>query len=123
MNIEERLNSLRNGQDSKLYDFLGSHLATKDGKSGAYFRAYSPNAKEIFVTGDFNNFDKYAHPLYRLGDSNVWEVFVEGAKEFDKYKFIIIDKFENELVKIDPFAFYSQNLDSDKDFATIIYNL
>ena len=123
MNIEERLNSLRNGRDSKLYDFLGSHLGYKDGKPGAWFRAYSPNAKEIFVTGDFNNFDKYAHPLYRLGDSNVWEVFVEGAKEFDKYKFIIIDKFDNELVKIDPFAFYSQNLDSDKDFASYIYNL
>ena len=123
MIIEERLISLKNGHDSKLYDFLGSHLGTKDDKQGVYFRVYSPNAKEIFVTGDFNNFDKYANPLHRVYDTNVWEAFVEGAKEFDKYKFIVIDKFENELVKIDPFAFYSQNLDSDKDFASIVYNL
>ena len=29
MIIEERLISLKNGHDSKLYDFLGSHLGTK----------------------------------------------------------------------------------------------
>ena len=50
MNAEQRGHLIRDGKDLKVYEYLGSHLATKGGKSGAYFRVYAPNAKEIFVT-------------------------------------------------------------------------
>ena len=50
MIIEERLISLKNGHDSKLYDFLGSHIGTKDDKQGVYFRVYSPNASGAVLT-------------------------------------------------------------------------
>ena len=91
MNLEERLNNIKNGQDSSLYEFFGSHLGEKYGVQGAYFIVYSPNAKEIFVAGDFNNFDKLANPMQRIENSNVWETFIPGATEFQKYKYVIID--------------------------------
>ena len=123
MDIEDRIKSINNGQDSRLYDFFGSHLSEKNGVSGAYFRVYAPNAKEIFVAGDFNNFDKLANPLTRIENTNIWETFIAGATEYQRYKYIVIDKYDNEIIKTDPFAFYAQNLNSDKDFASYIYNI
>ena len=58
MKLEERLSSIQNGTDLKVYEYLGSHLGTKNGKSGAYFRVYAPHAKMIFVVGDFNDWEK-----------------------------------------------------------------
>lgn len=123
MDIQEHLKSIKTGNNNRLYEFLGCHLDELDGKPGAYFRVFAPHAKEIFVVGDFNNFDKLANPLSRLENSDVWQTFVENANEMQRYKFVIVDKYDNEIVKTDPFAFYSQNLESDRDFASYIYNI
>ena len=53
MKTDERLSKIQSGKDLKVYDYLGFHLASKNGKSGAYFRVYAPNAKAIYVVGDF----------------------------------------------------------------------
>lgn len=123
MKTEDRISSIQSGKDYKVYEYLGSHLATKNGKSGAYFRVYAPHAKEIFVAGDFNDWSKTSHPLKRVKGSNVWEVFVEKAKNLQKYKYIIIDELDKEIVKSDPYAFYNQVYEHDGDFASYIYDL
>jgi 1,4-alpha-glucan branching enzyme len=123
MNTRERLNKIKNGQDYSIYEFLGCHLATKGGVNGAYFRVYAPNAKEIYVVGEFNEWDRQANPLTRLPDSNVWECFVKGAKNLQKYKYIIVASDGTECVKSDPYAFYSQVYGNDNDFASYIYNI
>lgn len=122
MKLIDRLKKIENGQDLSVYEYLGAHLASKGGKSGAYFRVYAPNAKQIFVIGDFNNWER-THELKRVKESNVWEVFVEKAKNMQKYKFVVIDKFDNECIKTDPYAFMAQNLTNDEDFAAFIYDL
>ncbi|MBQ7918139.1 MAG: 1,4-alpha-glucan branching protein GlgB [Clostridia bacterium] len=123
MNTRERLNKIKNGQDYSIYEFLGCHLATKGGVSGAYFRVYAPNAKEIYVVGDFNDWDRQANPLTRLPDSNVWECFVKGAKNLHKYKYIVVASDGTECAKSDPYAFYSQVYGNDNDFASYVYNI
>ncbi len=123
MKAEERCIKIQNGQDLNVYEYLGCHFASKAGKNGAYFRAYAPNAKEIFVTGDFNNWDKRSHPLKRIPNTNVWETFVEYVRNGQKYKFVIVDKYDNEHVKIDPYAFYAQNITNDNDFACYAYDI
>lgn len=123
MNIADRLSAIKNGQDFKLYEYLGSHIATKNGKQGVYFRTYAPNAKDIFVVGDFNDWDKEANPLKRVKDSAVWEAFVPSAKKNQKYKYLIIDDQDRETLKSDPFAFYEQNYENDEDFASYIYDI
>ena len=75
MKVEERINLIQNGQDYRLYEFLGSHLGKKNGKDGVYFRAYAPNAAAISVIGEFNAWDKTAHVMKRIKNSNIWEVF------------------------------------------------
>ena len=123
MKVDDRLRSIQNGTDYTLYEYLGCHQASKGGKPGAYFRVYAPHAKAINVVGDFNNWDKYAHPLKRVKDSNVWEVWVEKAKNMQKYKYVVVGPDDKEYVKADPFAFYGQNLDNDNDFASYVYDI
>lgn len=123
MKAEERCLQIQNGKDYHVYDYLGSHLASKGGKQGAYFRVYAPNAKSVFVVGDFNDWDKESHPLKRIKGTNVWEVFVEKAKNLHKYKYIVTDKYDREHVKTDPYAHYAQNMTNDNDFSAYIYDL
>ena len=123
MKVEERLKKIQNGTDYSIYEYLGCHPAKKGGKSGAYFRAYAPNAKAIYVAGDFNNWDKYSHPLKRVKGSNVWEVFVEKAKNMQKYKYIVVGNDDKEFVKADPYAFSGQSLSNDNNFASYVYNI
>lgn len=123
MKTDERLQKIQNGTDTKVYDYLGCHLATKNGKSGAYFRVFAPNAKAIYVVGDFNDWDRNSHPLKRIKNSKIWEVFVEKAKNLQRYKYIVVDLFDKECVKSDPYAFYGENMENDKDFASIIYDM
>ena len=122
MTISDKIKKIQSGQNNKLYEFLGSHLSSKAGVKGAYFRVYAPNAKEIYVLGDFNDWQK-THPMKRVKDSNVWECFVQKAKQMQKYKYLVVDKFDKEVLKTDPFAFYAQNLENDKDFCSYIYNI
>ena len=122
MKVEERINLIQNGKDYRLYEYLGSHLGKKNGKDGAYFRAYAPNAAAISVIGDFNGWDKTAHVMKRIKNSNIWEVFVEKARNMQKYKYVVTDKFGNEQMKIDPFANYAQSINKDYDFSAYIYD-
>lgn len=123
MKTDERLSKIQSGKDLKVYDYLGCHLASKNGKSGAYFRVYAPNAKAIYVVGDFNDWDRTTHPLKRIKNSNIWECFVEKAKNLQRYKYIVVDPFDKENVKSDPYAFYGENMENDNDFASIIYDI
>lgn len=123
MRTIDRISKIKNGKDLKLYEFLGSHTATKNGKKGAYFRVYAPNAKAVFVCGDFNNWDKSQFPLRRIKDSEIWEVFVPKAKNMQRYKYIVVDENDIERAKSDPFAYYGEAYSVDKDFSSYIYNL
>ncbi len=122
MKTNERLDRIEFGQDYSLYEFLGCHLASKGGKQGAYFRVFAPHAKQIFVIGEFNMWSR-SHELKRINDSNVWEVFVEKAKNMQRYKYVVVDQNNNECIKTDPYAFMAQNLTNDEDFAAFVYDL
>ena len=123
MKAEDRILKIQNGEDFEVYDYLGSHIATKNGIKGVYFRVYSPNAEQIFVVGDFNNWDKTATPLSRVKDTNVWECFVERARQMQKYKYIVVDKTGKEHIKADPYAYYGETPSQTDDFSSYIYDI
>ena len=55
------------------YLFFGFHR-TGD---GWVFREWMPGADEVYLTGDFNEWDRESHPLAR-GDNGVWEIMLDG---------------------------------------------
>ncbi len=123
MKADSKIAKITSGNDYKVYEYLGCHLSRKNGKSGAYFRVFAPNAKAIFVVGDFNDWDKTSHPLKRIKESSIWEIFIEKVKNNQKYKYIVIDNNDNEVIKCDPYAYYGENLHVDNDFSSIVYDM
>jgi 1,4-alpha-glucan branching enzyme len=77
---------------------LGSVVS---GKDGVVFSVWAPHASAVSVVGDFNDWDKSAHPLGREGD--VWSVRVSSAKVGSEYRFILATA-QGELEKNDPRA-------------------
>jgi len=100
----------REGNHFRLYEKLGSHLIEKDGVKGTYFAVWAPAAKEVFVMGDFNGWNREAHPLgVRWDGSGIWEGFIPGVNRGALYKHFIVSTQNNYCVeKRDPFAFYCE---------------
>ena len=92
------------GTNFQAYDYLGAHKT----KNGMVFRTWAPNAKAVFVTGDFNGWSK-DNPMTRISKEGVWEAVAEASRfgEDSKYKFII-QSAAGEVYKADPYAFYAE---------------
>ncbi|UCG55718.1 MAG: alpha amylase C-terminal domain-containing protein [Phycisphaerales bacterium] len=71
-------------------------------EGGVTFRVWAPNAERVFVSGDFNNWSKRAHPLAPQRNGH-WSTNVPKAKAGDGYKFVILNG-QQELVRMDPYA-------------------
>ena len=108
------------GTHTRLYQHLGAHLAERDGTPGVAFAVWAPNARSVAVAGDFNGWDTAADPLANLGDSGIWEGFVPGAAEGDRYKFAITFNLGGESLRADPFAFRSEDAPAT---ASIVHDL
>jgi 1,4-alpha-glucan branching enzyme len=97
------------GSHFGLYEKLGAHQMTVGGKEGTYFAVWAPDAKQVSVAGDFNDWDKESHPLRPKGQSGIWEGFIPGVGEGTLYKYHIASRYGAYRVdKADPFAFYSE---------------
>lgn len=96
----------REGKHFHLYKKLGSHPMEFLGTKGVYFAVWAPNASEVSVIGDFNEWDKNAHRMKpREDNSGIWEIFIPEAKKGSLYKYFIRSQNGYEAEKGDPFAF------------------
>ena len=91
-----------------IYKKLGAHPVTQNGKSGTYFAVWAPNAEDVSVVGEFNDWDPERHPMKKIGPIGVWETFVAGAEVGDLYKFCIRAMDGRLLYKADPYANWSE---------------
>ena len=103
----------------RAYDFLGAHLVYRNDKNGVVFRVWAPTARSVSVAGDFNNWNNEANYMYNIG-YGVWEVFVEGVKEFCTYKYCIESEYGDRLMKADPYAFHAQTRPGQ---ASVVYDI
>jgi len=74
------------GRHEQVYERLGAHVREIDGVLGTAFAVWAPNARGVAVVGDFNSWDGRLHPMRTLGSSGIWELFVPGVGEGQKYK-------------------------------------
>jgi 1,4-alpha-glucan branching enzyme len=109
------------GTHHRLYRTFGAHPATAEGRAGVFFAVWAPNAVQVFVVGDFNDWDKARHPLKLRESSGIWEGFVPGVGPSTRYKYHIISHRDGYRVdKADPFAVYAE---TPPDTASIIWDL
>ena len=88
-NKKEQIYLFHQGTYYQAYEFMGAHPMKKGEEEGYVFRTWAPNAKSITVMGDFNSWNNKAHPMKKISDDGIWEVFVPNAKAMDMYKFEI----------------------------------
>jgi 1,4-alpha-glucan branching enzyme len=97
------------GSHFRLYETLGAHPLSAEGREGTYFAVWAPDAERVSVVGDFNGWDATAHPLGSRGQSGIWEGFIPGARKGHVYKFHIQSRIHGYRVdKADPFSFFGE---------------
>ncbi|MBD5451982.1 MAG: 1,4-alpha-glucan branching protein GlgB [Lachnospiraceae bacterium] len=97
------------GTHYEIYKKLGAHFCKKGNKKGVFFAVWAPNAKEVYVVGEFNDWNENAAPMERLGEkSNIFATFIEGVQEGQMYKYLLVLPNGNKLYKADPYANYAE---------------
>lgn len=109
------------GEDYMSYNFLGSRPFTSDeGESGYLFRVWAPKAKSISVIGDFNDWVPGAHRMWKYDNTGIWECFVAGANQWDRYKYAVVGADSRTYEKCDP---YARHFETRPNNASILYDM
>jgi 1,4-alpha-glucan branching enzyme len=96
------------GVHYQLFRQMGARLSVEQGVSGVKFSVWAPAARRVSLVGNFNHWDGRANPMRALGHSGVWELFVPGLQEGEKYKFEIKSQAGELFVKADPYGLSSE---------------
>ncbi len=129
------------GKHYGIYRYLGAHPAGVSGYGedavlfweqeaqekregqlvkGTHFAVWAPNAMRVSVVGDFNQWDGRRHPMYRLGDSGVFSLFIPDVGCGELYKYEVKTKARAIRLKSDPYGFYQEVRPNN---ASIVANL
>lgn len=67
------------GEGQILNDFANAHnfFGFHHVAGGWVYREWAPSAYQLYLEGDFNNWNQTSHPLTPIGNGN-WEIFLEG---------------------------------------------
>jgi 1,4-alpha-glucan branching enzyme len=107
MLTEQDIYLFREGTHAALHRALGCHLKP-DGR-GARFAVWAPNAREISVVGDWNDYRRGVHKLApRWDSSGIWEGEVDEVRRGQTYKYAITNAHGHVEERADPLAFYSE---------------
>ena len=96
------------GTHYEIYNKMGAHVGVKDGKEGVYFAVWAPAAREVYVIGEFNNWNAYGYDMKKISDGGIYDLFIPGVKAGDMYKYLIISQSGEALYKADPYANQAQ---------------
>jgi 1,4-alpha-glucan branching enzyme len=87
---------------------LGAHAIEAEGVRGVRFAVWAPNAENVTVAGEFNDWDVRRHPMRRRS-GGVWELFIPGLGQGASYKYNVKSRFAGyQQLKADPYAFYCE---------------
>jgi len=97
------------GTHFRLFDKMGAHLIEHQGAQGVHFAVWAPNARQVSLVGDFNDWDPTRYPMRHRQDIGVWEIFIPDIGEYRAYKFHVVGADGTvQPLKADPFAFASE---------------
>jgi 1,4-alpha-glucan branching enzyme len=97
------------GSHFRLYEKLGAHSMNVDSVEGTHFAVWAPNARQVCVAGDFNDWDKSSHQLRPRGQAGIWEGFIPGLGKGTLYKYYIVSRYRNYRVgKADPLSLFNE---------------
>jgi len=97
------------GKHYQSYEKLGAHLREADGVRGVQFAVWAPNARQVSVIGDFNEWQPGANPLTLHQEAGVWEGFFPGIETGALYKYHVVSRYgDYKADKADPYGFAAE---------------
>lgn len=105
---KEKIEEFISGNSLDSYKFLGNHKAQHKGIKGHAFSVWAPNAKAVYLVGDFNNWNETSHPLENMYNSGIWSVFTTELDEGDVYKYNVVGCDGVSRLKSDPYGTYAE---------------
>lgn len=97
------------GTNIRIYEKMGAHIVEQDGVKGTHFAVWAPNARQVSVIGDFNNWDASKNQLSMIGQSGIWSGFIPGIADGTIYKYYVASKVNDYAAeKCDPVGFFSE---------------
>ena len=103
----------KQGNNCEAYRYFGAHIERRAGETGVVFRVWAPHATAISVVGDFNSWKPGSHPMRKVDNDSVWELFIPGMKEYDVYKYCVTTRAGDLVYKADPYAFHAETRPSN----------
>jgi 1,4-alpha-glucan branching enzyme len=95
------------GNHQRIYDKLGAHLTEFDGVKGVFFAVWAPNARNVSIIGDFNNWDGRRYQFARRGNG-VWELFIPALGVGEIYKYEVKNQDGHIYKKSDPYGYQQE---------------
>jgi len=118
---DQDLHLLGEGTWLGAYEKLGAHRREVGGVAGTNLAVWAPNAEEVSVVGDFNEWQSGQAPMRRRGEGGMWETFLPDLPEGGLYKYHIRSRYNGyEVDKTDPYGFYAE---SRPGTASVVYDL
>lgn len=96
------------GVHYSLHRQMGGRICVHQGIEGVKFSVWAPSAKAVSLVCDTNHWDGRLLPMRSLGGCGIWEIFVPGLTDGEKYKFEVKTHSGALLVKSDPYALHSE---------------
>jgi 1,4-alpha-glucan branching enzyme len=106
LSSQEAVDLFQKGENYQLYQLLGAHPKIFNGISGVLFTVWAPNAKAVYLIGDFNFWDGRVHPMREIYNAGIFELFLPNIANEEKYKFEIRTQQGHIRTKADPFGSY-----------------
>jgi len=95
---------------ARYWERFGAHPEA----GGTRFAVWAPNAQRVQVSGDFDDWDPHrATDLSREDRTGCWHGFVEGAGQWDRYKYRMLCADGEWRLKADPVAFHTETPPAD----------
>ncbi len=101
---DQDLHFFAEGTHERVYEKMGAHLTSHKGKSGVQFSVWAPNARQVWLMGDFNGWHDSNQPM-NPGQNGIWELFVPGLEVHAVYKYRVQGIGGECYDKADPYGF------------------
>ena len=92
------------GSHERTYEKMGAHLVEVNGAKGVHFAVWAPNARQVYLMGEFNGWHGKSHPL-NSSNSGIWTLFVTDLAENTLYKYRVVGQSGDSFEKADPYGF------------------
>lgn len=86
------------------YKFLGCHFIEYGGEFGYRFSVWAPNARDVLVVGEFNEWEGETYRLQKITEEGLWAGFFPDIPSGIPYKYKIVTPDNQVVLKADPYA-------------------